>query len=66
MATCEESFIIPEASDLSDELTFEKRKKLDSVEQLVLFQQKIKKKQKVMMDDPLNIYKVQRSRQIKE
>ena len=55
-----------ETADFNTELTFDKRKNLSSVEQLILFNHKIKQKQNSLHRDPSSEFKVRRSQQLKE
>ena len=62
MTENDENFIRSDTKDFAETLTFEKRKKLNSIEQLILFNHKIKKKQNAMKKDPLTEYKVKKSK----
>ena len=55
-----------ETKDFNTDLTFDKRKNLSSMEQLILFNHKIKEKQSSPHRDPASEYKVRRSLQMKE
>ena len=62
----DDKYILASSKNFEDALTFEKRRALSSTDQLILFQDKIYKKQKIMMQDPSNADKVLRSQQMKE
>ena len=52
-------------ASLDDRLAFEKRINLSSTDQLILFQHKIKQKQRSLDQDQLLAQKMQRSKQMK-
>ena len=61
MADFEDGFIRSDTKDFTREISFDRRTQLNSVEQLILLQHKIKKKSSAMKQDPANADKVRRS-----
>lgn len=61
MADFDDGFVRSDTKDFAGDISFDRRTQLNSVEQLILLQHKIKKKSSAMKQDPANADKVRRS-----